>query len=166
MWLYCQIIRYDLERTNYKTIIIKKIKSINNKIEQNEVQYNLEWQTAKISTSSSGNGSKYEFLSSSDVLSEKDLLEKAVAIKRFEYSLLGKAFEKQTYVIEKQSDVINKKRDKRNKLLKTVIGKNEKYRDKVRNALLYLLKEQVEKYVEIDKRMKHEDLIYGKLWKI
>ena len=32
----------------------------------------------------------------------------------------------------------------------------------MRNALLYLPKEQVEKYVEINKRMKPEDLVYGK----
>ena len=31
----------------------------------------------------------------------------------------------------------------------------------MRNALLYLPKEQVEKYVEIDKRMQPEDLVYG-----
>ena len=30
------------------------------------------------------------------------------------------------------------------------------------NALLYLIKEEVQKYVEIDKRMKPEDLVYRK----
>lgn len=30
------------------------------------------------------------------------------------------------------------------------------------NGLVYLLKEQVEKHLEIDKRMKSEDLVYGK----
>ena len=30
------------------------------------------------------------------------------------------------------------------------------------DALLYLIKEQVQKYVEIDKRMKPEDLVYRK----
>ena len=37
-----------------------------------------------------------------DVLPETDLLEKAVAIKRFEYYSLGKELEKQTSVVEKQ----------------------------------------------------------------
>ena len=36
-----------------------------------------------------------------DVLPEKDLLEKFEAIKKFEYSLLGKESEKQTSVGEK-----------------------------------------------------------------
>ena len=37
-----------------------------------------------------------------DVLPERDLLEKAAAIKRFECSLLGKESKKQTSVAEKQ----------------------------------------------------------------
>lgn len=39
---------------------------------------------------------------------------------------------------------------------------DEKYRDKVGNDLFYLFKEQVQKYFEIEKRMKPEDLVYGK----
>ena len=38
----------------------KKIKTIDNKIEQNKVQYNLDRQTATISALSSGNVGKYE----------------------------------------------------------------------------------------------------------
>ena len=52
-----------------------KIKAINNKINQNKAQYNLDRQFAKISTLSSWNVSKYEFLTSKDVLPEKNLLE-------------------------------------------------------------------------------------------
>ena len=81
--------------------ISEKIKAINNKIEQNKAQYNLDKQTVKISASPSGNVSKYEFLTGKDILPEKDLLEKAATIKRFEYSLLGKELEKQTSVAEK-----------------------------------------------------------------
>ena len=90
------------------------------------------------------------------------MLEKAATIKRFEHSLLGKAFEKHINITTKQRAVIYKKKDKRNKLLKTIIGTDEKYRDQVRNTLLCLPKEQVKKYVEIDKRMKLEDLVYEK----
>ena len=51
--------------------ISEKIKAIDNKIEQNKAQYNLDRQTAKVSALSSGNVSKYEFLSGKDVLPEK-----------------------------------------------------------------------------------------------
>ena len=56
--------------------ISKKIKAINNKIKQNKAKYDLGRQTAKISVLSSGNVSKYEFLTGKDVLPENDLLEK------------------------------------------------------------------------------------------
>ena len=70
--------------------IKEKIKTVNNKIEQNKAQHNLDRQTANISAFSSGNISKYEFLTDKDVLPEKDLLEKAAVLKRFEYSPIGK----------------------------------------------------------------------------
>ena len=44
---------------------------------------------------------KYEFLTDKDVLPKKELLEKAAALKRFEYSPLGKDLKKQTSVAEK-----------------------------------------------------------------
>ena len=99
---YLQKIHYDLGRTYYKMSISEKIKTIDNEIEQNKAQYVLDRQTAKISALSSGNFSKYEFLTGKDVLPEKDLLEKAAAMKRFKYSPLGKELKKQTSVAEKQ----------------------------------------------------------------
>ena len=70
--------------------ISEKIKTIDNKVKQNKAQYNLDKQTAKFSALSSGNVSKYEFLTGRDVLPEKDLLKKVATMKRFEYSPLGK----------------------------------------------------------------------------
>ena len=68
--------------------ISEKIKTINDKIEQNKAQYNS---AAKISALLSENVNKYEFLTPKDALPEKDSLETAAAaIKRLEYSLLGK----------------------------------------------------------------------------
>ena len=46
-------------------------------------------QTAKISALSSRNVSKYEFLTSENILLEKELLENASTIKTFNYSQLG-----------------------------------------------------------------------------
>ena len=61
--------------------ISEKIKTINNKIEQNKAQYNSDKQTVNISALPSGNVGKYKFLTGKDVLTEKDLLEKAPTIK-------------------------------------------------------------------------------------
>ena len=81
---------------------MRKLKQSILLIEQNKAQYNLDRQTAKISALSSRNVSKYEFLTGKDILLEKDLLEKAAAIKRFEYSSLGKELKKQSSVSEKR----------------------------------------------------------------
>ena len=72
-----------------------KIEAINNKIEQNNTQYNLGRQTA-------GNVSKYEYLTGKDVLPEKDLLEKAATMKIFEYLPLGKELKAPTDIGKKQ----------------------------------------------------------------
>ena len=42
--------------------ITDQIKSLNKKIMQNEAQYDLEWKAAKMSTLSSNNLDKYEYL--------------------------------------------------------------------------------------------------------
>lgn len=88
--LYHQMIHYNLRRTYYKWESSKKIKAIDNKTEKNKGEYYLGRQTTKISALLPGNGSKYEFLTGKDVLPEKDSLEKAAALKRFEYSPFGK----------------------------------------------------------------------------
>ena len=104
--------------------INEKVKAINNKIEQNKAQFDLDRQTAKISALSSGNVGKYKCLTDKDVLFEKRPVTKSCCNQK-------------TNVIKKQTEVINEKEGRRNKLLKKIIGADEKYRDKVSNALLY-----------------------------
>ena len=64
---------------------MRKSKQLIKKIEQNKAEYDLDRQTANISALLSGNVSKYEILTGKDVLLEKDLLEKAATMIRFEY---------------------------------------------------------------------------------
>ena len=73
-----------------------------------KTKLNLDKQTAKILALSSGNVSKYVFLTGKVVVTEKDLLEKAATMKRFEYSPLGKELKKQTSVAKKQFQSFNK----------------------------------------------------------
>ena len=79
-----------------------------NKIEQNKDQYNLGRQTGKMSAFSSVYASKYEFSTGKNILPEKDLLEKVAAIKRFEYSPLGKELKVQTSAAEKQYQKVDR----------------------------------------------------------
>ena len=81
---------------------MRKSKQSVTKSSKKQAHYDLDRQTAKISVLSSGNLSKYEFLTGNNVLPKKDLLEKAEVIKRFEYFLLGKELKAQTGIAKKQ----------------------------------------------------------------
>ena len=108
--------------------ISEKIKTVNNKIEQNNAQYNLDRQTSKISALSSGNVNKYEFLATSkDVLTKKELLGKAATVKRVEYYPLGKELKTQTDISNKQYQGLNKflkskEKEKKKQHLKSIIN--------------------------------------------
>ena len=86
-----------------------KIKTIDNKNEQNKAQYHLDSQTAKVSALPSGNVSKDEFLADEDLLPEKRILEKPTKMKRFtNYSPLGNELKYQTSIAEKQYQELDK----------------------------------------------------------
>ena len=70
--------------------VADQIKIINNEIMQNEAQYDLDRKAAKISALSSNNVDKYEYLTGEDL----DLKQSTVEQVKFEYSPLGKIFNK------------------------------------------------------------------------
>ena len=67
-----------------------QLKILDRKIKQSEAQYDLDRKAAKISAYSSNDLDKYEYLTSEDLDLKPSILEQA----RFEYSLLGKIFNK------------------------------------------------------------------------
>ena len=68
--------------------ITDQIKILNNKIMENEGQYDLDGKAAKISALSSNNLDKYKYLTGEDLGLKPNTIEQA----RFEYSPLGKMF--------------------------------------------------------------------------
>ena len=70
--------------------ITDQIKILDKKIMQNEAQYNLDRKAAKISALSSSNLDKYEYLTGEDLGLKLSTVEQA----KFEYSPLGKMFNK------------------------------------------------------------------------
>ena len=74
--------------------------TIDNKIRDEKLQYNINREAAKISALSSGKIDKYEYLTSEEIIppDRRRVIEQA----KFAYSLLGKAYEKQTNKIEEQ----------------------------------------------------------------
>ena len=70
--------------------VADQIKLLDRKIMQNEVQYDLDRKATKISTLSSNNLDKYEYLTGKDLGLKSSTVEQA----QFEYSPLGKIFNK------------------------------------------------------------------------
>ena len=70
--------------------VTDQIKILNRKIKQNESQYDLDREAAKISALSSNNLDKYEYLTGEDLGLKPSTVEQA----KFEYSPLGKIFNK------------------------------------------------------------------------
>ena len=79
-----------------------KIKTINDQIRDEKLQYHINREAAKISALSSGKIHKYEYLTGEDILpsNQQQIIEQA----KFTYSPLGKAFEKQIKTIEDQGE--------------------------------------------------------------
>ena len=87
---------------------------LNRKIKQNESQYDIDREAAKISALSSNNLDKYELLTGEDLVLKPSTIEQA----KFEYSSLSKVFNKGLSEEEKKEGLL--------KRLKNIEDKNEK----------------------------------------
>ena len=93
--------------------VTDQIRILNRKIKQNKSQYDLDREAAKISALSSKNLDKYELLTGEDL----DLKPSTVAQAKFEYSPLGKIFNKGLSEDDKKEGLF--------KRLKNIEDKNE-----------------------------------------
>ena len=93
--------------------VIDQIKILNRKFKQNESQYDLHREAAKISALSSNNLDKYELLTGEDLGLKPSTVEQA----KFEYSPLGKIFNKGLSEEDKKEGLLKK--------LKNIEDKNE-----------------------------------------
>ena len=77
--------------------------TINDQIKDENLQYNINREAAKISALSSGKLYKYEYLTGQDILpsNQQQIIEQT----KFTYSPLGKAFDKQIKTIEDQGKI-------------------------------------------------------------
>ena len=82
--------------------VTDQIKILNRKIKQNEAQYDLDREAAKISALSSNNLDKYEYLTGKDLGLKPSAVEQA----KFEYSPLGKIFNKGLTKDDKKKDFL------------------------------------------------------------
>ena len=101
--------------------VTDQIKSLNRKIEQNEAQYNLDRKAAKLSALSSNNLDKYEYLNGEGSDPKPITVEQV----KFEYSPLGKVFNKDLDKEEKKEWIL-----KRLKNIETNQNSNNNNNDK------------------------------------
>ena len=109
----------------------------NRKIKQNETEYDLDRKATKISALSSNNLDKYEYLTGEDLGLKPSTVEQA----KFEYSPLGKIFNKGLSEDDKKEGILKRLeniKDKNDELLNTINTTNKASKNKIR--ILVILK--------------------------
>ena len=98
--------------------------TIDDKIRDEKLQYDINWEAAKISALSSGKINKYKHLTGEEILpsDQRRVIEQA----KFAYSPLGKPFEKQTKTNQDKGKKQIKALEQHEKLVKLVKYNNEK----------------------------------------
>ena len=136
--------------------------TIEDQIKDEKLQYDINRETAKISALSSGKIDKYEYLTGKEILpsNQQQIIEQA----KFAYSPLGKAFEKQTKIIEDQGEKqIKAIQDKRR--IKSIEKFNYDINDSpivLKEKKIYnkLTEESFEKINDLDKRVNNNKLVF------
>ena len=107
-----------------------QIKIVNKKIKQNEAQYDLDRKAAETSALSSNKLDKYEYLTGEDLGLKASTVEQA----KFEYSPLGKIFNKGLSEDDKKEGILKRLeniKDKNDELLKTINTTNKTSKNKI-----------------------------------
>ena len=125
--------------------VTDQIKIIDNKIKANQAQYDLDRLAAKISAYSSGDLRKYEYLTGEDLGYKPSVFEPA----RFEYSPLGKIFNKGLKEEDKKEGLL--------KRLKNIEDQNKATLKVVKNKIEN--KEEVTDFVEEPLNLEAKGLI-------
>ena len=142
--------------------VTDQITILDRKIMQNEAQYHLDRKTAKISTFSSNNLDKYEYLTGEDLGLKPSTIEQA----KFEYSPLGKIFNKGLDKDDQKEGLFKRLKnieDKNEELLKAK-NKTENIKevtDFVNQLLSLEVKELIEEIRVIQKYVDYRKL---KIW--
>ena len=112
--------------------VTDQIKILNRKIKQNESQYDLDREAAKISALSSNNLDKYELLTGEDLNLKPSTVEQT----KFEYSPLGKRFNKGLSEEDKKEGLFKRLeniKDENKELMNTLSTTNKAFKNKTKN---------------------------------
>ena len=134
--------------------------TLEDQIRDEKLQYDVNREAAKISALSSGKIDKYEYLTGEEILpsNQQEIIEQA----KFTYSLLGKAFEKQTKTIEGQGEKqIKAIQDSK----KQIANINDDYKNKLllsqeREIFENIYNERLDKIEELNRKIDSDNLKY------
>ena len=132
--------------------VTDQIKILNRKIKQNELQYDLDREAAKISALSSNNLDKYELLTGEDLGLKPSTIEQT----KFEYSPLGKIFNKGLSEDNKKEGLFKRLeiiKDKKEELISRFSTTNKAPKNKINNQskkLIYDVNRSFAKLRNID----------------
>ena len=132
--------------------VTDQIKILDRKIKQNEAQYDLDREAAKISALSSNNLDKYEYLTGEDLGLKPSTIEQA----KFEYSPLGKIFNKELSEEDRKEGlfkILENINDKNEEILNTFDTTNKTPKNKTNNQnkkLIYNAGHSFAKFRNID----------------
>ena len=133
--------------------VTDQIKILNRKIKQNEAQYDLDREAAKISALSSNNLEKYEYLTGEDLGLKPSTVEQA----KFEYSPLGKIFNKGLSEEDKKEGLLKRLKniENTNKVKNKVENKDIKVTDFVDQPLNFEAQELLKEIKTIQKNVNY-----------
>ena len=112
--------------------VTDQIKILGRKIKQNESQYDLDREAAKISALSSNNLDKHGLLTGEDLSLKPSTIEQT----KFEYSPLGKIFNKGLSEGDKNEGILKRLeniKDKNEELINTLRATNKAFKNKRRS---------------------------------
>ena len=130
--------------------VTDQFKFLNRKIKQNESQYDLDREATKISALSSKNLGKYELLTGEDLDIKPSTIEQA----KFEYSPLGKIFNKGLSKEDKKEGLFKRLeniKDKNEELINTVSTTNKTPKNKTNNQSKKLIYNAKYSFTELKK---------------
>ena len=146
--------------------VTNQIKILNRKIKQNEALYDLDREAAKISAFSSNDLDKYQYLTGEDL----GLKQSTVEQPKFEYSPLGRIFNKGLSEEDRKEGLLKKPenvKDKNEEPLNAVSTSNKASKNKINiksKILIYASKHSFVKYKDIyDIKELSLDSLYKKL---
>ena len=133
--------------------------TIEDKIKDEKLQYDINREAAKISALSSGKIDKYEYLTGEEILStnQQQLIEQV----KFTYSPLGKAFEKQTKTIKNQGEKqIKAIQDNKQPLISDDDYKDKLLLSKEKEIFGDIYNKRLDKIEELNNKIDYNNLAY------